>query len=272
MNNAILCLLHSLKYEDILPFLQSLKNTTYDGDIILFCYNVHQDLKLQVKEFGKYKVNNITPITPKYRYIDGSNVRYFQYAKFLKANCDKYDNIFLMDMRDVIFQRDPFDFDISGKLNVFLEDHLISNCEFNKKWILSAYSKNMLNRLGDKRVCCSGTVVGPIEVIRQYVSDMCSEFAEIARDNPLKLTIRGLDQGAHNKLIHIKYPKDDMIIHDNYNGPVMTMGTMPDENIKFNEDFQIINDFGVVNTIHQYDRKPKIFQNINTHLASRKNT
>jgi hypothetical protein len=72
----------------------------------------------------------------------------------------------------------------------------------------------------------------------------------------------GFDQGVHNFIIHNNLV--DVKIVKNNTGQVLTMGYMNDKDVLFNEnEDRVVNENGVViNTLHQWDRKPFIMEKL----------
>jgi hypothetical protein len=185
-------------------------------------------------------------ITPKGTF--GGALRFFLYYCYLNVHAERYEQVFLTDVRDVVFQKDPFDFPFAKAVCVFSEPKnlTIRADPYNSRWIRDTFGDETLHELGDNPVVCAGTIVGPANEIRQY----CSTLVDIVlkQKDPANVS----DQAVHNYMTHKRlFP--NMRLYDNDTGPVLTMGMVG--NFTFNAQNQILNSTGdVVNILHQYDR------------------
>jgi hypothetical protein len=69
---------------------------------------------------------------------------------------------------------------------------------------------------------------------------------------------RNVDQGIHNVILHKKL-LGDIQVFENDAGPVMTLGAVEVEKLRYDDAGRIINRRqAVVNTLHQYDRHPAL--------------
>ena len=177
-------------------------------------------------------------------------VRYPLYYLYLSEHRGKYDKVLLADVRDVLFQRDPFDFEWKAELNCFLEDdrQLIKDCPYNSNWLRNGFGEETLNALGDNVTSCSGVTVGTYDAIMHYLELMIDEMVR------LKSHPAGIDQGVHNYLIY-KGKLNGARLFPNGSGPILTMGKTVDLPTPIDKEGMALNNDGtVVNVLHQYDR------------------
>jgi len=175
-------------------------------------------------------------------------VRFPLYYLYLLGK--KYDNVMLTDVRDVIFQRDPFDFDLGNELCVFLEDRRtkIRNCPFNAGWLSRGFSVQTLEDLGQHTISCSGVTIGSYDAVLRYLEAMIDHMI------PLRSHEFGIDQGVHNFLFRKRLLKD-VRVYENGRAPVFTMGRVQDLPASFNDEGFLLNEDGTIpNVLHQYDR------------------
>jgi hypothetical protein len=231
------------------PFVESLRHTAFDGDIVLFVSHLAPAALDYLRRNHCILIDY--PFEETRVKISVHSFRFLLFRQFLACNKDLYRNVMLTDTRDVLFQKDPFDFDIDDRLCVFLEDpsKTIGTCPFNSDWILKKYGRPELSRLYDREISCSGVTMGSSSQILSYLDAL--------RDHLLPpVAFIGDDQGGHNYLIH-----NDLIgplrIMRNMNGPVLTMGYMPYDSILFDDRGLVVDGSGgVINILHQYDRHP----------------
>lgn len=233
-----------LKEGDIAPFIQSLAMTGYNGEVVIFLPESESELSERLSSYVitqqfEDKLLNYMPIHA---------LRYFLYNEYLKNKQTAYDKIMLSDLRDVYFQRDPFDFDMSG-LCVFLEDITIGACPYNSSWIFALFNRETAEGMKDCQVSCSGITMGSSVSILDYLSIMRNYLL------PPKQIV-GYDQGVHNYILYKGLLKDTHIYTNGF-GPVLTMGYMKRWE-KTEEGLLADHKGNPVNIIHQYDRHPGV--------------
>lgn len=185
--------------------------------------------------------------------------RFFHYRDFLTLNRERYEWVMLTDVRDVIFQADPFRHNLVNGLHVFEEYPNISlgDQEANRNWIRSLYGENELKKLEKCPIICSGVTMGSISEMIDYLDAMCNELAK--KSGPV-----GFDQGVHNFLIRNGVIRN-LHIHEFNEGPVVHVGIAPREVLSLSQDNQLIDKYSrLIPVVHQYDRHKdltKLFAN-----------
>lgn len=177
-------------------------------------------------------------------------LRYGHYYDALQGIARDAEHVLLTDLRDVLFQADPFDPPVDA-LETFLEDpsRTIGGEPFNRRWIQALYGRATLTAMTNLTASCSGTVIGPRVDILNYLTEM--QLAITWRRRPLG----SHDQGVHNRLLHSGRLRAKVI--PNEHGRVLTMGGMSD--IRRGPDGRILNADGTVPAVlHQYDRHPTL--------------
>ena len=274
--NLILGTITRYKFHVIEPFFTSLKLTGYAGDVVIFYSGVNQRTLARMKDMGIILI----PFAENFPYLDANlakhihwsahkrlrtlsiyNLRYLLAYCYLMEFADKYQYVMLSDIRDVIFQKDPFDFPLGAELCCFGEKEGVTLGEdpINAQWIESAFDKSTLQKISDRQIVCSGITIGPSSLILQYLE----KFIDLILQSPGKgwdfvqrgihgSPLNGLDQGIHNYLVHnCLIPK--IALYENNRGPVLTLGL--EDSILVNESGTILNNHGdMPNVVHQYDR------------------
>jgi hypothetical protein len=176
------------------------------------------------------------------------HLRYYEYLVSLPAGVEA---VMLTDTRDVVFQRDPFDFDIDGRLNCFLEDlrFTLGSEPVNSGWVVSAFGEGGLERIADRPISCAGVTVGPVDAVVSYLETMVEWLTRVL-PNPW----HGSDQAVHNYVIHTNVVSNVRLV-PNGQGPVLTMGLMPQD---ITDNALVGADGLPINVLHQYDRHPSI--------------
>lgn len=275
MSNLILGTVKNYNYDQISPFLDSLAAVNYTGEIVLFVSGISRRTASRLLERGI----KLIYFTDYYPFLSGYDevllelglpakydlplslctTRFVLYYLYLNRLSGKYNRIMLTDVRDVIFQKDPFAFADNNQLSVFLEDdkHRIVDCPHNSKWIKQSFGEETYEQIKNKNISCNGIVISPIEPLLDYLKKMIDL---IFRVGPPGI----VGQGFHNYLIHAgKLP--GVNIFSNESGPVLTLGLMSD--YRQNETGELLNQSGIPNIVHQYDRHPKLARRYYSRVA-----
>ena len=271
-NNIILGLAFGYEFDELKPFLYSLARTGFNGELCLMVTNISGETLNSLSLLGNssnYKIN-IIPFEARdmnlriYRYLLYHNYL-TEYIKNKMNDDENKHNIMLTDVRDVVFQKDPFDFDINN-LCCFLEDksQSINSCPYNSSWINDQFGHNVLDEIGSNIISCSGVTIGDYRSIIIYLETMIDCTNRLGKKAYNDQGIH--DQGIHNYIIYhrenILKNKANLKLFENGKGPVFTMGYVKD--ILLNNNGFIINDDGsIANILHQYDRHPEIYVKAN---------
>lgn len=229
--NLILGTAWNCSHDVLQPFFRSLKATKFDGITIVFTNGVN----------GEFDDTLCIPFYPR-NDIPNVSYRFTLYLDFLLANREIVadSKIMLTDLRDVVFQSDPFAFKYPPGLSCFLEDEskTIGSCPFNSPWVINTLGRDVHDNLADKLISCAGVTVGDYDAMIEYLRLMVS-FISVQGAN---------DQGAHNGIVHLGL-MPNITVYENEKGPVITVGNM--RNPKFGSKAAIV---------HQYDRHPEMIR------------
>lgn len=174
-------------------------------------------------------------------------LRFKLYYDFIRSNPRICRKILLTDIRDVVFQQDPFIYPLNKGITVALEDRskTIGTCPYNSQWVKELLGWIMHDSLSSKPISCAGVTIGDRESILVYLEKM-NAFLRGQKNN--------LDQAAHNAIVHL-----DLVpsIHkfDNFYGPVLTMGYMDQQDLSATR-------IDLIPILHQYDRHPELAMKI----------
>jgi hypothetical protein len=266
--NLILGTIMNYKFDVIKPFLSSLRLTGYSGDVVLFHSNIAMRTIKQLRGMGVILVHfdrlfpHLDPMLARHltRWANEKRIgtlgffcfRYLLAYCYLKEFNEKYQYVMLTDIRDVIFQKDPFSFPINDRLCCFTEREGISLRQepVDAWWMELAFDRSTLEQLGDNPIVCAGVTIGPPNLMTGYLEKMIDLFMS-APGNGWEAR-PGIDQAIHNYLVYNGLlPKIEL--YANNSGPVFTVGL--EDNVSLNESGVIVNKHGKVpNIVHQYDR------------------
>ncbi|MDR3400923.1 MAG: hypothetical protein P4L99_00365 [Chthoniobacter sp.] len=288
MTNLILGQAYNYTFEQLAPFVISLRQTGYAGEVVLFVNRVDEETKrqlsahqIQLREFhyrGPEVRNSAYVAWPYLRWlrhlpvpfavkkailrplVNVPWVRMILYYDFLTNPQGRYGQVMLTDVRDVIFQADPFARETGPGLRAFLEDESmrIGNSQANIQWMTELFGKDVLERLGELPISCSGTTIGDAESVRNYLRAFI-EAAFTVRSTRLN----GGDQGIHNYLVHGALRPTTALLR-NGEAEVLTMGYLAREGeLAMNADGRLVDVGGrIFNVLHQYDRHPELADKI----------
>jgi hypothetical protein len=197
--------------------------------------------------FKNYNVEtHLISLTRNLRPLEIFHIRHTEYMKIVN-NLD-VDYIFISDVRDVLFQANPFSHSITTDLEFFSEPKEIKNCDYNSKNILKVFGESEFLKLQDNKIICAGTTIGTKLGIYSYLKQMTT-FLDDYKNNTGTVAE---DQAVHNFLIYNNCFKN-FKIYDTGNGPIATLHHLR-EGI-FNEAGQVINtDESLPAVVHQWDR------------------
>jgi hypothetical protein len=193
--NLILGYWSKLPFSELEEFLASLRRTTFDGDICIFVEDVSLETIRLLLAHG-IMVERAEPSAQPHMVTLSS--RFFSYLDYLARNGQRYDHVMLSDLRDVVFQADPFARPLPAEIVFAQERCLLENCPVNREWVRQAYGEAVAHNMRDCQISCAGTTFGTSSGILRYLVAMTSELT--SRPPPIE---GGIDQGIHNYIVHM---------------------------------------------------------------------
>jgi len=259
-DNLILGTAAGYHYGDVRPFLRSLDGSGFGGRCVLFVSETTRDLP----RMADHRVT-LLPLRPDAAPpgMPCNALRYFLYRDYLRAQSNLPARILLTDVRDVVFQSDPFAHPFAEGLTCAMEDRrmTIGTCPHNSRWVRLHLGEEALARVADRPILCSGTTVGGPGAVLAYLDALTSAMAPFAGGERMA----GFDQGVHNVLVHTG-AMGRVDLTDNA-GPILTLGYTEGEP-RLDADGFVLNESGErAAIVHQYDRKPGLFRRIREKFA-----
>lgn len=244
MSKLVMCAAYGYNIEQLKPFVHSLRK--YYNDRVIF---VIKELTEELEEF--FKLYNIESYISE-RLPANNDIQWKRYSLFksILEQCD-VDRVFISDVRDVVFQEDPFKYSNTNfDLEFFEEPEIIRNCNCNAGWIMTLYGPSELNNIGNYNIICSGTTLGSKKGMLIYFDTMVEEITSFYNRG---IQIKGgEDQPIHNHLIrHGKF--ESYIVYDNCSNAVATLDHQ--KNFNFDDNGKLI-DYSdrIIPVVHQWDR------------------
>jgi hypothetical protein len=189
------------------------------------------------------------------------SLRYRHYADRLSRG-DDVDRVLISDVRDVIFQDDPFKW-ISSELEVFLEDdhETLGAPGFNSTWIRDLYGDSVLRSFGENTVSCSGVTGGTRRGVARYSDAVAAELRRFA------IPLGPHDQAAHNWLLRSGRLPEACVRANRMSG-VFTVSVHSPPSLSADEE--VLNaDGSLPAVVHQYDRLPSLHEALLLRLVDR---
>jgi len=266
--NIVIGMAQNTDPKNLVTFCASLRKHS-QADIVLFMNMPVSDRNNEIVK--KYNVRVIPFLTSafdsKYRSYHPSTLRWILMSDFFKAaeNSDKYKFVWMIDVRDSVFQADPFAM-IENEKSAFytfkgVEDKTISQCGWNGGWVKDCFGQQKLNEVGSKSIICSGVSVGTIDTVLHYLEKMRSivEGGVSDADFP-KCERNGVDQGIHNVLVHTNQIKNFRIFNQ-ATSPVLNLQARI-ANVDEKNGIVRNKEGRIAAVVHQYDRFPVLQQTL----------
>ena len=160
-SNLVLGAAWGLTIDDVFVFVESLRRY-YQGQAALLISGQ------RTEELTKYlRSRGVDPIffdCPHWMVKHIQLARYVRYEELLHGADKAYNRVLLTDVSDVVFQGDPFANLPEGDLLCFLETpgRTIGQCEANSRWLGDIYGAEVVQKLKDYEISCSGTSTSTI--------------------------------------------------------------------------------------------------------------
>lgn len=275
-------------FAQLRPFVVSLQRTNFHGDLVLLWSNLDAGTRSELEQHGvklvrfdyrgsgalnswsrfwpklrpvlRLPVGNSVRVTIYKKILNLAFVRYLHTLDFLETNRERYRNVLLTDVRDVIFQDDPFREPLPGTMTAFLESpHMCYGREpMNDGWLLENYGPEISAALRGQRITCCGTIMGTEAGMIRYLQAFTGEILR------LRSVAHGADTSVHNVLVR-QTLAGEIAVAENFEGAV---GTINSEAADFKADGLVLNtQQKPVPVLHQYDRLPPLAATLLAKLA-----
>ncbi len=185
------------------------------------------------------------------RILAPMEARFLWYCRFLRS--EPFERALLTDVRDVLFQDDPFDQLADTELAVSIESrrYAIATQAHNSLWMERTYGPRALADLGHYPVSCVGVVYGQRRGILNYLTQMVEEFLSLSH---AAIGQVGADTAVHNMLVWTNRLGAVRQL-ETLDSPVATLNEISEDLIAISAQGTVLNLNGSEPSIlHQYDR------------------
>ena len=248
MKNLILGAAKGYSWDILEPFVISCKKNCPSAELVLFVDDISDFTCARLQSagvlLGSYP-ENLKRGVP-------NNTRWKVFADFLKIHGDAYEQIFITDTRDVIFQGDVFEpfKTFKNYLGLAIEKLLIGeDLICNYCWLTDCFGKDMADKLADKKIICDGTVIGTPAEMKIFAEKMSQ--AVFAVESHVNFRIH--DQAVANYLVYNNFlPIENLIEIGMNSGKIFTMAYAENFSVRDNKIF--CENGKIPAVVHLYDR------------------
>lgn len=142
MKNLILGLCTNYGLDDVKVFMQSWKNNVKSARLALFTANLKPSLIAFAEAEG---IELLDPLPQLELGFHPFIARFFMFRSLLGLRSGAYDQVMLTDVRDVLFQSDPFAVPRRKPVTLALEHQsIVSEPNYNARWLREVYGEELL--------------------------------------------------------------------------------------------------------------------------------
>jgi len=200
------------------------------------------------------------------RYAHFANLRFLLAREFLAARAfGEETQILLTDVRDVVFQADPFSDGGEAFLATFDEEESITalGCPCYHEWFEASFGDELIGAMGGLPVSCCAVTLGPAPLMLDYLERFCRYLYEAPGERAYQF---GFDSGIHNRLV-LEMDQGSHRRWSNAEGAVVHLGGIPpqglQDRLRIDPDGGILDGEGrLVPIVHQYDRHPPLAERL----------
>jgi hypothetical protein len=257
--NLVLGLTAGYSQHELTPFVDSLRGNGFGGDIALVTFDTSAETSVWL---ASRQVRELTFDSMPLLNMSMNSARMFKYLEFLRTDVlsgeSRYDYIMLADVRDIVFQGDPFAEVDGADLYYFLETgRTIGTCPINSVWMQQAFGAEVLHQTASSPVSCAGTLIATPLALFEYLLWM----ARYITASPPEVRHSGIDQAIHNYLMVNGLIANARIVENGQ--AVMTVPTDRPSGMTVAADGRMRNaDGSFSETVHQYDREPALLATV----------
>ncbi|CAM9296723.1 unnamed protein product [Discosporangium mesarthrocarpum] len=247
-----------LTANQLVTFVASFREVAPSARLVIFIDSPTSGRHREI--INKFKVSalqfGVEELEPEYlRQYHPSSTRWILIHRFLEDQQDNYDRVLMADVRDTVFQSNPFDIIGEPGLYTFngVEGKTIGQCGWNGGWVRDCFGEEVLSEIRDNPIVCSGVSLGTTEHVLVYAQQMSKHLLSRRFQ---RCERNGVDQGLHNYLLHTDNVRG-VIRFDQSNGPVANMQA---DKYKLHGT-RVANKAGrEVPIVHQYDRNKRLME------------
>ena len=203
---------------------------------------------------ARFGVDRLVPSTPRGYAPHPGSARFLDAWQAIGALYPDARTILLSDVRDVVFQADPFAPPPAGlEFVIEAEPRTLAQHGANLRWISTLAGAGVARSVAGAPCVCSGTILGPREDVLRLIRQMMLLMAVPRSAVPAAF---GADQAAVNLIAHWGLVGGAAVLPNH--GRVATIGMTEPERLAVDGAGVIRTDGGASAIVHQYDRHPAL--------------
>lgn len=237
------------------PFIRSFVKNISNADLVLFVNELSNFTLHQLEQVGKEIKGGELKLIPFPKDLHGYpvNIRWRMFADYVNLHGSEYEQIFISDTRDVIFQGNIFECfadkknflgyaqdagDIGGKIYSGIYD-----------WVRDCFGKIEADKISDKICLCPSTIIGTPNEIKILLEKLLKYL-------PNGKDFHGADQATFVYIVYNGFvPVENEIFIDCQHGEILSTEWFHGFNSVKTSDKNILRgDGGVPAVVHQYDK------------------
>jgi hypothetical protein len=195
LKNLILGACTALPMARLDPFIASLRETGFAGDVCLLAEDVSAETIRELRSQGVI-VERTAPLAQPRMAAKAS--RFFAYLDFLLRHGGAYANILLVNPSGLIFQADPFAAPLRSDIVYTATSNRIGDTPLVHDAIVQAYGEALAHNIRDCIVSNADTTSATQSGMLRYLAAMTHQLA--GRTVPIT---GAMDQAIHNFVVHM---------------------------------------------------------------------
>jgi hypothetical protein len=243
MKDLIISAFTQYDKSQIRNYIQSINQTSFDGDKIMVVYDINTDTVNYLKDNG-WEVFQSQLVGHIHMH------RLISIYSLLKSLDREYRYLITTDVRDVVFQHNPSPYlekNLQRDILVSSENVLYENEPWGQKNILEGYNTLLWERYKSELSCNVGVLGGKYKSMMDLL--LLNYLVSQSGD-----TQHFTDQSSFNFIIHNSLVKQSIQIEGLETNWALQIGTLTNKNLIGNQAHSI-EDYII---IHQYDRDTEI--------------
>lgn len=257
MKNLIMGMAKSYDWSVLEPFVTSAKKNCPNAELVLFVDDISDFTRSRLI---KWKVAYIDIMPDEFKSSVPNNSRWKIFSDFLEVYGTNYVQVFITDIRDVIFQADIFEAfkNHTNYLGYATEVDDIRGSKtgdrVNYDWLTDCFDKETADKFLDKKIICDGTTIGTVKEIETFAKKMWETVFAVES----RVDFRIHDQAIANYLFYENLLPIENMIEIDVDSEIFTMALA--DNFSVQGDKIRRGDGGIPAVVHQYDRHEELIQ------------
>ena len=219
-NDLILGMAQNIDPLNYIIFCASLREVSNSIEVFMFInsnyYLLNEIQSISLKYSIYLIIYDLNTLKPSYLLnYHPSSLRWIFFYQLLTnfdTNFDinfitKFHKVLVIDVRDSVFQSNPFDLFLSNKNTFYMFQEMgsqtIGSCGWNSGWIRDCFPGNILNSVQSNAISCSGVSLGTMDIMLQYIEIITTILLgkHSITDRFPQCERNGVDQGIHNVIV-----------------------------------------------------------------------